>query len=367
MERGTSGLESMGLTDGFWKKKKVFVTGHSGFKGSWLSLWLQGLGAEVIGYSLPPQSLNGLFDAASVGDGMISEWGDITDGELLCRKMSEYKPDIVFHLAAQPLVGESYTSPVQTYMTNVMGTVHLLEAVRSADSVKVVINVTSDKCYQNNEWVWSYRENEPMGGNDPYSSSKACAELITAAYRSSFFQSGASPALASVRAGNVVGGGDWAADRIIPDIVRAIMGERPLAVRHLSAVRPWQHVLDPLYGYIRLAEVLWHDRSCSGGWNFGPSLDEWITVKDIIDLFGSCFGEPVAYIQPREATYHEAHFLRLDSSKSAFTLNWRPLLSIKDTLQWTAGWYRAFIYKEDIREFTLQQLDHYEAMTRERK
>lgn len=360
-------MESMGIRHDFWPRKKVFVTGHSGFKGSWLSLWLQRLGADVIGYSLPRPHSNSLFDVASVGRNMVSIWGDINDEANLSEQLGEYKPDIVFHLAAQPLVRESYSNPVLTYMTNVMGTVQLFEAVRHVNSVRVIVNVTSDKCYQNNEWVWSYRENEPMGGNDPYSSSKACSELITTAYRNSFFHFPSSPALASVRAGNVIGGGDWAADRIIPDIVRSLVDNRPLIVRNPRSVRPWQHVLDPLRGYLTLAQRLWQDRSFAGGWNFGPSLDEWVTVKDIIDLFGDAIGTAIDYQVSAEETLHEAHLLRLDSTKSACALQWRPLLDVRESLKWTADWYRAYVVKEDLEKVTLQQIKLYEDRTREQK
>ena len=267
------------MNPAFWKGKRILLTGHTGFKGSWLSLWLQSMGAPVVGYALAPPTNPSLFEVAEVGRGMTSVIGDIRDLEHLCAVFAEHKPEIVIHMAAQPLVRYSYIEPVETYSTNVMGTVNLLEAVRGTDSVKAVVNVTSDKCYENREWVWNYRENEAMGGYDPYSNSKGCAELVTAAYRNSYFHSEKykehGVALASGRAGNVIGGGDWAGDRLIPDIMRAITQNLAVNIRNPHAIRPWQHVLEPLSGYLMLAQKLYEEGAAyAEGWNFGPSDED---------------------------------------------------------------------------------------------
>ena len=267
------------MNPSFWRSKKVFFSGHTGFKGSWLCLWLQQLGAEVTGYALAPPTSPSLFEVAHVAQGMKSLCGDIRDGAALAKAMREAVPDIVIHMAAQPLVRRSYLDPVETYSANVMGTVHLLEAVRQTQSVRAVVNVTSDKCYENKEWVWGYRESDPMGGFDPYSNSKGCAELVTAAYRNSFFNpakySEHHVALASVRAGNVIGGGDWAEDRLIPDILAAFEKSQPVVIRNPHAIRPWQHVLEPLAGYLQLAQKLYEDGATyAEGWNFGPNDED---------------------------------------------------------------------------------------------
>lgn len=279
----------------FWEGKRVLLTGHTGFKGGWLSLWLQSLGANVTGYALLPPTQPSLYEVARVGDGMYSHIADIRDLDRLVAVMRETRPEIVIHMAAQPLVRYSYVNPVETYATNVMGTVNLLEAVRQVGGVRVVVNVTSDKCYENREWIWGYREHDPMGGYDPYSSSKGCAELVAAAYRNSFFNPEAfgthGVALASVRAGNVIGGGDWAEDRLIPDFMRAIMAGRAVVIRSPHAIRPWQHVLEPLSGYLLLAQHLWTDGPAfAEGWNFGPVDEdakpvEWI-VEQLTGLWG---------------------------------------------------------------------------------
>ena len=289
-------VEGLEVSDNFWRGKRVFMTGHTGFKGSWLSLWLQSMGAQVVGYALAPPTNPSLFEVAEVGKGMTSIIGDIRDLEKLRAVFTEHKPDIVIHMAAQPLVRYSYIEPVETYATNVMGTVNLLEAVRSTPSVKAVVNITSDKCYENREWVWGYRENEAMGGYDPYSSSKGCAELVASAYRNSYFhpdkyqQHGV--AIASARAGNVIGGGDWAGDRLIPDILRAIVLGEPVHIRSPHAIRPWQHVLEPLSGYLQLAQKLYTDGTAyAEGWNFGPNEEDAKPVQWIVEKLTESWGE----------------------------------------------------------------------------
>jgi len=364
-----------------YKKKKVLVTGHTGFKGSWLSLWLKALGAQIIGYSLEPPSRPNNFEACGLQQQVIHIYGDVRDYEHLLAVFKEHKPDIVFHLAAQPLVRLSYKNPILTYETNVMGTVNLLEAVRATDSVRVLVNVTSDKCYENREWVWGYRENDPVGGYDPYSSSKGCAELVTAAYRQSFF----SPeryedhgvALSSVRAGNVIGGGDWGADRLIPDCVTAISENRPVLVRNPNAIRPWQHVLDPLYGYLLLgAFMVQSGADYASAWNFGPSDSEVLTVEEVVKRFIQYWGKgtfarspnppfresPLSAISDSPASLHEAHLLKLDCSKAHNLLGWIPLYRIEQALKETAEWYRLFYSgagKEEIYQENRRQILEY--------
>ena len=347
----------------FWQGKRVFLTGHTGFKGSWLSLWLQKLGAEVTGFALPPPTEPSLFDATDVGRGMTSVIGDIRDGEALRNAMRHASPEIVFHLAAQPLVRRSYADPVETYSTNVMGTVNFFEAVRMTPSVRAVVNVTSDKCYENREWLWGYRENEAMGGYDPYSSSKGCAELITSAYRNSFFNPSGHDqhrvALASVRAGNVIGGGDWAQDRLIPDILRAIGKNEPVVIRNPGAVRPWQHVMEPLSGYMLLAEKLHrHGTEYAEGWNFGPGDEDARTVQWIVEKVTGLW--PGARWQRDEAPHpHEAHHLRLDCSKARMRLDWHPAIPLATALEMIVSWQAACIAGKDMREFTLNQIEQY--------
>ena len=325
-------MESLGIDPSFWKGKRVFVTGHTGFKGGWICLWLKHLGVEVIGYSLEPATVPSLFEAADVGEGMQSIFGDIRDHAKLSKAISESKPDVVIHMAAQPLVRYSYAQPAETYEVNVMGTVHLLEGVRTTPSVKAVVNVTSDKCYENRERVLGYRENEAMGGVDPYSSSKGCAELVTSAYRQSFFEP-AGIALASARAGNVIGGGDWAADRLIPDFLRAMDAGETLNIRSPQAVRPWQHVLEPLSGYLMLAEQLYSNgASFAEGWNFGPSDDDSRTVSWIIERMAE-MRKDINWQCDEAPQLHEANLLKLDSSKARGQLNWQPRWRLQTALQ----------------------------------
>lgn len=350
----------------FWLGKRVFLTGHTGFKGGWLSLLLQQLGADLSGFALDPPTNPSLFEVAKVGNGMRSIIADIRDADLLARAMREAKPDIVIHMAAQPLVRDSYRVPVETYATNVMGTVHLLEAVRQTDSVRAVVNVTSDKCYENKEWLWSYRENEPMGGHDPYSSSKACAELVTAAYRNSYFKVSQEDrygvAVATGRAGNVIGGGDWARDRLIPDILRAIGLGQPVLIRSPHAIRPWQHVLEPLSGYLILAERLYTDGlPYAEAWNFGPADEDSMPVQRIVEQFTQSWGEGAVWRLDQDPQPHEAHYLKLDCSKARAKLSWRPRWRLENALHSIVAWHKAFLHGADMRAFTLGQISQYES------
>ena len=354
------------MTPGFWRGKRVFLTGHTGFKGSWLSLWLQQLGAQVTGYALQPPTDPSLFEAAHVAKGMVSHIGDIRDGEGLAAAMGRAKPEIVIHMAAQPLVRQSYVDPVETYSTNVMGTVHLLEAVRRTPGVRAVVNVTTDKCYENREWVWGYRENEPMGGFDPYSSSKGCAELVTSAYRNSFFPAQKHAehhvALASARAGNVIGGGDWAKDRLIPDILAGFSRGEPVLVRSPHAIRPWQHVLEPLRGYLVLAEKLYTDGPAfAEAWNFGPLGDDARPVEWIARELANRWGEGAAWRVSGGDHPHEASYLKLDISKAGHRLDWHPALRLSEALDLIVDWARGQQQGRDVRELTLRQIAGYEA------
>jgi CDP-glucose 4,6-dehydratase len=350
------------LVSADWRGRRVFITGHTGFKGSWLALWLAGLGAEVTGYALPAPTDPSLFETARVAELIHHVEGDVRDAAALEAALAAAQPEVVFHLAAQPLVRYSYAEPIETYATNVMGTVHLLDAVRRVESVKAVVCITSDKCYENREWVWPYRENDPMGGYDPYSSSKGAAELVISAYRRSFFESGA--LIASVRAGNVIGGGDWALDRLVPDLVRALEAGKQPEIRSPNAVRPWQHVLEALGGYLLIAErLLAGDRSAATGWNFGPADDDtqpvrWI-VERMLDLWGA-----TGWIKPEGATLHEAKTLKLDCSKARNELGWRPALSLGDALALVVEWHRTVGNGGDAREICQSQLRAYQTKFR---
>lgn len=345
----------------FWRGKTVLVTGHTGFKGSWLSLWLASIGARVVGYSVDVPTTPSLYEDAAVGDDIDSVFGDVRDRDALRSCFARAKPDIVIHLAAQSLVRQSYAAPVDTYSTNVMGTVNLLEAVRESPSVRVVLVVTSDKCYENREWLWGYRETEPMGGRDPYSSSKGCAELVTAAYRASYFDQDRSVFVASARAGNVIGGGDWAADRLVPDLVRAFQHEQDPEIRNPGAVRPWQFVLDALHGYAMLVERMWaQGHEFAEPWNFGPDNDCTATVARLVDQIAGRWGTTAASLPPTTTAPHEARFLKLDSSKAESRLGWKPLLSLDDALDWLVEWYRGYCDGDAARELTIRQLTRYE-------
>ena len=346
----------------FWRGKRVFLTGHTGFKGGWLSLWLQAMGAEVHGYALRPPTETNIFTVAQVGSGMASSViSDIREADLLRRAMSAARPEIVLHLAAQPLVRYSYSHPAETYEVNVMGTVHLLEAVRATSGVKAVVNVTTDKCYENREWAWGYRENEAMGGFDPYSSSKGCAELVTSAYRQSFLEP-AGIALASARAGNVIGGGDWAEDRLIPDFLRAMDAGEMLKIRSPQSTRPWQHVLEPLSGYLMLAERLYTDGlSFAEGWNFGPSDEDARPVRWIVERMAQ-MREDVRWQCDETPQPHEANYLKLDSSKAQSRLCWQPHWRLKTALQRTIDWHEAWRNGADMHQVTLAQIADYQNM-----
>lgn len=343
----------------FWRGKRVFLTGHTGFKGSWLSLWLQTLGAEVCGLALAPAGEPNLFTVARVGDGMSSVIGDIRDADAVRDAMTAFRPEIVIHAAAQALVRLSYSAPVETYATNVMGTVHVLDAARHVDSVRCIVNVTTDKCYDNREWAWGYREDEPMGGHDPYSSSKGCSELVTAAYRRSFFAK-AGVALASARAGNVIGGGDWAADRLVPDILRAFERREPVPIRNPRSIRPWQHVLEPLSGYLTLAEQLWHEgQAFAEAWNFGPREDDARPVQWIVERMVQAWGAGADWRIDAGDHPHEAHYLKLDISKAQHRLGWRPRWSLPTALTHITSWHQACIAGADMRARCLDQIRQY--------
>jgi CDP-glucose 4,6-dehydratase len=343
----------------FWHGKRVLVTGHTGFKGSWLTLWLTSMGAEVTGYALAPPTSPSMFSELGLGDGIESVLADVRDPAALRETLRSAEPEVVLHLAAQPLVRHSYADPVGTYATNVLGTVHLLEAVRACPGVRVVVNVTSDKSYENHEWEWGYRESDPMGGHDPYSSSKGCSELVTAAYRSSFFAGGI-PALASARAGNVIGGGDWADDRLVPDVLRAFASGVKAEIRNPDAIRPWQHVLEPLSGYLVLAERLWHDGAAyTEGWNFGPHDADARPVSWIADALAKEWGGDAAWLTDDRDHPHEATYLKLDTSKARRRLDWRPRWSLGEALGRVVAWHRAWLAGDDVRELSLQQIDDY--------
>ena len=347
---------------GVWAGRRVLVTGHTGFKGSWLSLWLHRLGAEVTGFALPPPTEPSLFAAARI-EGLVRHIeGDVRDAAALRAATEAARPEVIFHLAAQPLVRLSYAEPVETYATNVMGTVHLLDAARQVPGVAGIVCVTSDKCYENREWIWPYRESDPMGGHDPYSSSKGCAELVAAAWRNSYFAT-QGPALATVRAGNVIGGGDWAQDRLVPDLVRAF--ERGVApvIRAPNAVRPWQHVLEALGGYLMIGErLLAGDRDFATGWNFGPADEDARPVGWIVERMRAGWGGAPAPVADIDAHPHEAGLLRLDCAKARAALGWRPALRLDATLEWIIDWHKRVGAGEDARATTLAQVAAYQAL-----
>lgn len=353
------------MPDGFWSGRRVFLTGHTGFKGSWLAFWLSRLGAQVTGYALPPpMTAASIFNDARLDQLVHHVEGDIRDMPALAAAVDGAQPEIVFHMAAQSLVRQSYLDPAETYATNVMGTVHLLDAVRRSPSVRAVIVVTSDKCYENREWHWGYRENDPLGGYDPYSSSKGCAELVTAAYRNSYFNASIHAkhqvALATARAGNVIGGGDWATDRIVPDVIRALLaGEKPL-IRYPEAIRPWQHVLEPLAGYMCLAERLYIDGSSfATAWNFGPDDDNAQPVETLVRLLCAAWGRDAAWLRDARSHPHEAAFLKLDCSRARARLGWVPKWDLSATVGHTVEWYRAHAATGDPRRVMAAQIDAY--------
>lgn len=345
----------------FWKGKRVFLTGHTGFKGSWLSLWLQSMGADLQGLALDPPTKPSLFVDANVIAGMRSAIGDIRDYERVLQVVSDFRPEIVIHMAAQPLVRYSYKNPIETYATNVMGTVHLLEAIRQVGTAKVVVNVTTDKCYENKEWVWGYREDEPMGGFDPYSSSKGCSELVTAAYRRSYFADNGI-ALASARAGNVIGGGDWAEDRLVPDILRAFEANKPVIIRNPNSIRPWQHVLEPLSGYLVLAQQLWCDPvAYAQGWNFGPRDEDAKPVEWIVKTLADLHRGGASWKIDSGDHLHEAGYLKLDISKAASIMGWAPRWSLGMALEKIVDWSIEVRNKNNAAAVCLTQIQEYQA------
>lgn len=362
------------LNPAFWKDKCVFVTGHTGFKGSWLSLWLHLLGAKVTGYSLEPPTKPSLYELCEVGKLVTDIRGDIRSAEALKHHLAQAAPDIVFHMAAQPLVRESYLNPAETYEVNVLGTVNVLEAIRiavqSGVPVRAFVNVTTDKCYENKEWVWSYRENDRLGGYDPYSNSKACSELVTASYRSSFFSADDyerhGVGIATARAGNVIGGGDWAPDRLIPDCIRSLAQGIPVAIRYPKAVRPWQHVLEPLGGYLLLAQKLAeHGPHYASGWNFGPDDEDAKSVEWIVRKLCGIWGNGASYVLEGGGHPHEANMLKLDCSKAKAELNWRPRWRIGEALERIVDWTRAYIDNPArAREACFRQIEEYANWTR---
>jgi CDP-glucose 4,6-dehydratase len=349
----------MEVTPHFWRDKRVLLTGHTGFKGAWMSLWLHFMGAKVQGFALAPPTTPSLFEEAKVSDLIQSNLGDIRDFAAIAKVVKEFKPEIVFHMAAQPLVRYSYDAPLETYATNVMGTAHLLESIRAIDSVRAVVNVTTDKCYENREWVRGYREDEAMGGYDPYSSSKACSELVTAAYRQSFLDK-AGIAVATARAGNVIGGGDWAKDRLIPDILLAYANKQPVSIRNPNSIRPWQHVLEPLSGYLLLAEMLCAEpESFSQAWNFGPKDDDAKPVGWIVESMANKWGNDASWLFDEGNHPHEAHYLKLDISKARQSLGWSPRWSLDQALDHTVEWHMAWMQGKDVRSQCIKQIEDY--------
>lgn len=349
----------------FWRGKRVLLTGHTGFKGAWLALWLTKLGAQVTGFALPSPTSPSLFDIANVGVSMTSVLGDIRDARLVSQVVADSEPEIVIHMAAQSLVRYSYKNPVETYHTNVLGTVHLLDAVRAAPSVRAMVNVTSDKCYENREWDWGYREDDRLGGHDPYSNSKGCAELVTASFRDSYF----SPSeyghehhvgLASARAGNVIGGGDWSEDRLVPDIIRAFSAGKLVHIRSPRAIRPWQHVLEPLSGYLLLAERLYSDGvAYAEGWNLGPSETDARPVSWIVTRMAAEWGMGANWELDEGSQPHEAHYLKLDCSKAHAQLDWWPRWTLGKAIERIVAWHKAHDQGADMREWTLRDIDDY--------
>jgi CDP-glucose 4,6-dehydratase len=342
----------------FWRERRVLVTGHSGFKGAWLALWLQSLGARVSGFSSGPPTHPSLHELARVGEGMESIEGDVRDPEAVAHAVEATRPEVIVHMAAQSLVRRSFVEPRETYATNVMGTVNVLDAVRRhGESVRALVNVTSDKCYENREWEWGYREDEPMGGHDPYSNSKGCAELVTSAYRKSFFSDADGPRIATARAGNVIGGGDWGEDRLVPDIMRAALAGEPARVRNPNSIRPWQHVLNPLSGYLALAQALHGSVDFAAGWNFGPADEDARPVGWIAEQIAELWPQELRWTLDDGPHPHEARYLKLDSSRARGRLGWRPPVALEQALRSIVEWYRALGDGADMRAVTLGQIE----------
>jgi CDP-glucose 4,6-dehydratase len=354
-------VEQAKVEQDFWRDRRVLLTGHTGFKGAWLALWLQALGARVTGFSLGVPTDPSLYELARVGEGMESIDGDVRDPHAVAAAVAAAAPEVVVHMAAQSLVRRSFAEPQETYATNVMGTVNVLDAARVGGSdVRVLVNVTSDKCYENREWEWGYREDEPMGGYDPYSSSKGCAELVTAAFRRTFFSDPDGPRLASARAGNVIGGGDWGEDRLLPDLMRAALAGEQLRVRNPNSIRPWQHVLNPLSGYLLLAQTLWSSAEHAGGWNFGPVEEDARPVGSIVERVSALWPEELRWALDDGPHPHEARYLKLDSSRARARLGWRPLLGLDAALEATVGWYQELRDGADMRAVTLGQIETFQ-------
>jgi len=346
---------------GFWAGRRVLLTGHSGFKGAWLALWLQSLGARVSGFSSGLPTHPSLYDLARVREGMESIDGDVCDPEAVAAAVASSRPEVVVHMAAQALVRRAFEQPRETYATNVMGTVNVLDGVRRApDGVRAVVIVTTDKCYENREWEWGYREDEPMGGHDPYASSKGCAELVTSAYRSSFFSDPAGPRVASARAGNVIGGGDWGADRLVPDIMRAALAGEPVRVRNPNSIRPWQHVLNPLSGYLVLAQALCESPEYATGWNFGPADEDARPVGWMVERMAELWPEELRWTLDDGPHPHEARYLKLDSSRARGRLGWRPPMGLDEALAAIVEWYQAVREGADMRAVTLGQIESFD-------
>jgi CDP-glucose 4,6-dehydratase len=351
-------MESLVIDQAFWRGRRVLITGHTGFKGAWMAVLLRLLGAKVAGIALPPDSHQGLFEIASVVEDIDHRIGDIRELSALELAIEEIRPSLIIHMAAQSLVRMSYDEPITTYATNVMGTVHVLEAVRQAACVDAVVVVTSDKCYENSGDARSFCESDAMGGRDPYSSSKACAELVTAAYRESFFHALDSVRVASVRAGNVIGGGDWARDRLVPDMIRAFMADEVVRIRYPSAIRPWQHVLDPLLGYLNLAQHLIHGPDdVEEAWNFGPGPESEVPVSVIVEQLARRWGSSATWRPEPGEHPHEAAYLKLDCNKAQKRLGWRPLIGLDLALEMTCDWYRAMAEGYNMRHFTIRQIE----------
>ncbi|MBT5399510.1 CDP-glucose 4,6-dehydratase [bacterium] len=353
------------MSENFWLNKKVLITGHTGFKGSWLTLWLKSLGAKIVGVSLDPPTIPSLYVKANVSEGIVDLRQDICDGKKIKEIFQQYQPEIVFHLAAQSLVRYSYKNPVETYKTNVMGTLNILEGIRGIDSVRSVILVTTDKCYKNKEWVWGYRENDQLGGHDPYSSSKAAMELLVSSYRDSYFSKNDygthKVAIATVRAGNVIGGGDWAKDRLVPDIINAFENGDQVVIRNPMSIRPWQHVLEPLSGYIRLAELLYKDGYIySQAWNFGPIDKDVRTVKWIVEKMSKYWGSDAGWDIDSSNNPYEANYLKLDCSRAHDILNWEIKWGLRHALQKIIDWHKAELTGTSCKEICLMQIDEYE-------
>lgn len=353
----TEGMPTAGVDAAFWQGRRVLLTGHTGFKGAWLSLWLQSLGAEVTGFSMDVPTTPSLHELARVGEGMDSIVGDVRDPEAIAAAVAGTHPEIVIHMAAQALVRRSFAEPVETYATNVMGTANVLDAVRrNGPDVRVVVNVTSDKCYENREWEWGYREHEAMGGHDPYSSSKGAAELVTVAFRRSFFSDPAGARVASARAGNVIGGGDWGEDRLVPDLMRSALAGEQAAIRNPNSIRPWQHVLSPLSGYLVLAQALWDSPEHAEGWNFGPADQDARAVGWIVRRLSDLWPEGVHWSLDDGPHPHEARYLKLDSSRARSRLGWHPPLELDAALESIVNWYRELQAGADMRTVTLGQI-----------